>query len=186
MQKTIEKTTIRLVQGDITAQDVDAVVNAANSSLMGGGGVDGAIHRKGGPAILEECKAIIADIGRLETGGAVITTGGNLPADHVIHTVGPRYTDGNHGENVALENAYLNSLEQAKSEGLRTIAFPSISTGAYRFPIEEAALIALNTIVRFVRENPDALDEVRMVLFGADDYATYEARFAEVVETMLG
>ncbi len=184
MEHTIENTTIRLIQGDITEQDVDAVVNAANSSLMGGGGVDGAIHRKGGAAILQECKEIIADIGRLEIGGAVITTGGNLPAKTVIHTVGPRYKDGSRGEEAALRNAYAHSLELARDEGLRTVAFPSISTGAYGFPIEDAAVIALNTLVGFVRENPGAFDEVRMVLFSDDDYAVYEERFEEVIETL--
>lgn len=186
MQKTIENTTIRLIQGDITEQDVDAVVNAANSSLTGGGGVDGAIHRAGGPAIKEQCQEIIGDIDRLETGGAVITTGGRLPARHVIHTVGPRYKDGYHGENTALEHAYLHSLELADEEGLRTVAFPSISTGAYGFPIEEAALIALNTLVRYARQNPEAFDEIRMVLFDDDDHAIYEERFQELIETMLG
>lgn len=186
MEKTIGTTKIRLMRGDITTQDVDAVVNAANSTLMGGGGVDGAIHRKGGPEILEQCKAIVAQIGSLATGNAVVTTGGNLPARHVIHTVGPIYRDGVHGENTSLERAYVHSLELARDEGLRTIAFPSISTGAYRFPIDEAALIALNTFVRFARENPEALDEIRMVLFSDGDYATFESRFAEVVETMLG
>lgn len=186
MEQTVEKTRIRLVQGDITEQDVDAVVNAANSSLMGGGGVDGAIHRVGGPAILEECKAIVAEIGSLETGKAVMTTGGNLVAKKVIHTVGPVYQDGYHGENTSLEHAYVHSLELARDNGLRTIAFPSISTGAYRFPVDEAALIALNTFVRFAREFPDALDEIRMVLWSNEDYAAFEERFREVVRTMLG
>ena len=119
MDMKIAQTTIRLVQGDITTQEVDAVVNAANPTLLGGGGVDGAIHRAGGPAILEACKAIIAEIGSLATGKAVITTGGELPARHVIHTVGPVYQDGYHGENTQLEFAYLRSLELARSSSLR-------------------------------------------------------------------
>lgn len=186
MEMLIGQTKIRLVQGDITAQDVDAVVNAANSTLLGGGGVDGAIHRAGGPSILEECKAIVEEIGSLETGRAVVTTAGNLPAKRVIHTVGPIFQDGYHGENTALEFAYQRSLEVAKAEELRTIAFPAISTGAYRFPVDESALIALSTFVRFSQENPDALDEIRMVLFSDEDYATFEARLQEVIDTMIG
>lgn len=186
MEHTIGTTRIRLIQGDITTQDVDAIVNAANSQLAGGGGVDGAIHRAGGPEIAEECAEIIEEIGELETGRAVITSGGNLPADHVIHTVGPVYQDGYHGENVALEHAYWRSMELARDEGIRTIAFPSISTGAYRFPIDEAALIALHCFVRFSRENPDAFDEIRMVLFGDRDFAAFRRRFEELIKTMLG
>lgn len=186
MEQTIENTRIRLVKGDITDQKVDVVVNAANSSLMGGSGVDGAIHSRGGEAILSECKAIIAEIGSLDTGNAVITTAGDLPAKHVIHTVGPVYKDGYHGEYTSLEHAYVHSLELARDEGLRSIAFPSISTGAYRFPVEEAALVALNTFVRFCREFPDAFDEIRMVLFSDEDLETYSARFDEVIQTMLG
>lgn len=186
MEQKIENTMIRLVQGDITEQAVDAVVNAANSTLLGGGGVDGAIHRKGGPAILDECKAIVAEIGSLETGRAVITTAGNLPAKHVIHTVGPIYKDGYHGENTSLEHAYWRSMELARDQGLRSIAFPSISTGAYRFPIDEAALIALNGFVRFAREFPEAFDEIRMVTFSDTDYAAFAERFREVIRTMIG
>ncbi len=187
MQHQIENTTIRLVQGDIVEQQVDAVVNAANSTLMGGGGVDGAIHRAGGPAILAACKEIIAEIEKLETGKAVITTGGELPAKFVIHTVGPVFKDGYHGEYTSLEHAYWHSLELARDEEeIRTVAFPSISTGAYRFPVEEAALVALNTFVRFAREFPDALDEIRLVTFSDDDSAAFRARFDEVIQTMLG
>lgn len=186
METRVEQTVIRVVQGDITAQDVDVIVNAANSSLLGGGGVDGAIHRAGGPQILEECKAIVAEIGSLSTGRAVITSAGKMPARHVIHTVGPIYQDGYHGENTKLEQAYVHSLELARDEGLRTIAFPAISTGAYRFPFDEAALIALNAFVRFARENPDALDEIRMVLYSVDDFDSFKTRFSEVIDTMLG
>lgn len=186
MEHTVGTTTIRLVQGDLTKQEVDVIVNAANSQLAGGGGVDGAIHRVGGPTIAEECAEIIDDIGELETGRAVITSGGSLPASRVIHTVGPIYQDGYHGENVALEHAYWRSMELARNQGLRTIAFPSISTGAYRFPIDEAALIALNGFVRFAREFPDAFDEIRMVLFGEADFGAFQRRYAEVIRTMLG
>ena len=186
METVIGQTVIRLVEGDITAQDVDVIVNAANSSLLGGGGVDGAIHRKGGPQILEECKAIVAQIGSLATGKAVITTAGELPAQRVIHTVGPIYQDGYHGENTSLEHAYVNSLRLAHDEGLRVIAFPSISTGAYRFPLDEAALIAFNTFVRFAREEPDAFDEIRFVAFGESDFDVLSARFKELIDTMLG
>src|SRR5688572_32461513 len=116
---------ITLLQGDITRENVDAIVNAANSSLMGGGGVDGAIHRAGGPAILEECKAIVAKIGSLETGGAVITRGGKLAAKHVIHAVGPRYRDGKHGEPEKLASAYRESMMRARETGLKCVSFPS-------------------------------------------------------------
>src|SRR5688572_33477796 len=130
---------IFLVQGDITKQKVDAIVNAANSSLLGGGGVDGAIHRAGGPAILEDCRKIIAKQGGCKTGEAVITTAGNLPAKFVIHTVGPVWNNGNNGEREKLGNCYRNSLALAKEHSCQTIAFPNISTGVYRFPKKEAA-----------------------------------------------
>ena len=149
---------LRLKQGDITKEATDAIVNAANSSLLGGGGVDGAIHRNGGPAILEECRAIVAKIGRLPAGQAVITTGGRLPAKRVIHTVGPVWHGGIRGpldtargkEDETLASAYRESLALAKREGLQTIAFPSISTGAYRFPLDRAARVALSTVQTFL------------------------------------
>lgn len=165
-------TLIRLVQGDITEQDTDAIVNAANSSLMGGGGVDGAIHRAGGPQILDECKAIVDAQGRCETGNAVITSGGNLTAKHVIHAVGPVWGGGDRGERGLLSGAYQRSLELATAHDVRTIAFPSISTGAYRFPVEKAAKIAIATVIDYVQRAP--LDEVRFVLFSASDLQTYE------------
>jgi O-acetyl-ADP-ribose deacetylase (regulator of RNase III) len=165
-------TRLRLVRGDITKQDTEAVVNAANSTLMGGGGVDGAIHRAGGPAILEECKAIIREIGSCPTGEAVITGGGNLEAEYVIHTVGPVWRGGKSGEEELLASAYRNSLGLAADKGIKTIAFPSISTGAYRFPIEKAAAIALAEITSFVRQHP--FDEVRFVLFSEADFAAYK------------
>lgn len=174
MHVTVNGTTLQLVQGDITSQHVDAVVNAANSSLMGGGGVDGAIHRKGGPEILEECREIRNRQGKLPTGEAVTTTAGNLPAKKVIHTVGPVWNGGENGEYELLANAYRNSLEQAAELGLKTVAFPSISTGAYGFPIEEAAETAIETIREYLEDHADTFDEVRMVLFSASDLEEYE------------
>lgn len=171
-QRTIGKTTLRLVQGDLTTQKVDAIVNAANSSLMGGGGVDGAIHRAGGPAILDECKAILSKSGRLPTGQAVITSAGRMPAKHVVHTVGPIWHGGTANEEELLASAYRNSLKVAAQNGCRTVAFPSISTGAYGFPIERAARIALSAIIAEV-PNHD-LDEVRVVLFMPADLQVYE------------
>ena len=174
-------TRLRLLQGDITEQDTDAIVNAANTSLLGGGGVDGAIHAAGGPSILEACKAIVADIGRCNTGEAVITTGGNLKAPYVIHTVGPVWNGGNRGERGLLSSAYHRSLALAHDKEMRSIAFPSISTGAYRFPIENAAHIALTTVMDFVKLKP--FDEVRFVLFSADDFDTYRRVLTELVQT---
>ena len=144
---------VQLLQGDITKQDTDAIVNAANASLMGGGGVDGAIHRAGGPAILEECKRIVEKIGRCETGEAVVTTGGNLPSKYVIHTVGPIYHGGQRGEPQLLENAYRNCCRLASERGMKSISFPSISTGAFRYPIEKAAEVALRTVFGLRIEN---------------------------------
>jgi len=164
---------LMLVEGDITKQKVDAIVNAANSSLMGGGGVDGAIHSAGGPAILEECKRIVKRIGRLPPGQAVITTGGNLPARHVIHTVGPVWSGGGKKEAGTLASCYRESLKQAKKHGLKTIAFPSISTGAYGYPMEEAAKVALKTVIDFL-DNENVVDEVTFVLWGNEAMKTYE------------
>ena len=161
--------TIDLVHGDITQQATDAIVNAANTTLLGGGGVDGAIHRAGGPEILAACR----ELGGCATGDAKLTPGGRLPARFVIHTVGPVYRDGRHREPELLASAYRRSLEVAVGAELRSVAFPSISTGAYRFPIEEAAPIALGTVTRFDREHPGALDLIRFVLFSASDLSVY-------------
>ena len=162
------KTIIKTIVADITTLSVDAIVNAANSSLMGGGGVDGAIHRAGGPAILEECKKIVAKIGRLPTGEAVITTAGNMPSKHVIHTVGPVWHGGNRKEPELLRNCYINSLKIAKENGVKTIAFPSISTGIYGYPVEKAAKVAVKAVMDFVDENPDYFNEI--IFCGYDAY----------------
>jgi O-acetyl-ADP-ribose deacetylase len=180
MEHRVGATTLRLVQGDITRQEVDAIVNAANSSLMGGGGVDGAIHRAGGPAILAACKAIVDRQGRLPAGQAVATIGGDLAARWVIHTVGPVYHDGSRGEAKTLASAYRQSLAVARAEGAETVAFPSISTGAYRFPIAEAARIALRTVCD---EAPRlGFREVRFCLFSGGDLQVYEAALADITE----
>jgi O-acetyl-ADP-ribose deacetylase (regulator of RNase III) len=178
----IGKAKICLVQGDITDQNTDAIVNAANSTLMGGGGVDGAIHRKGGPKILEECKQIRAMKwpDGLPTGKAVITSGGDLKARHVIHTVGPVWRGGIHGEPELLAEAYLNSLKLAVSKGLKTMAFPSISTGAYGYPIEKASRIALTTVKEFL-EKEDKLDKVVFVLFTKHDLEVYKQAAKEIL-----
>lgn len=180
MQVIINKTRLTLVQGDITRQATDAIVNAANSSLMGGGGVDGAIHRAGGPAILEECKKIVARQGRLPTGKAVITTGGNLKAMHVIHTVGPIWHGGDQGEADLLTSAYSESLSLAVANGLKTISFPSISTGAYGYPVDSAAEVALQTVIKFVQKET-SLQEVVFVLF---DNRTCEV-YSEELQRLL-
>lgn len=166
------KTIIRLVQGDITSIKADAIVNAANTSLMGGGGVDGAIHRKGGPAILEDCKKIVARQGGCPTGEAVITTGGNLPAKYVIHTVGPVWNGGGKNEKMLLANCYNNSLLLAEKHNIKTIAFPNISTGIYRFPKEEAATIAVDTVQQFAGAH-QSIDEISFVCFDEENYAIY-------------
>lgn len=163
---------IELVQGDITREAVDAIVNAANSSLMGGGGVDGAIHRAGGPAILEECKRIRERRGPLPPGEAVITTGGKLPSRHVIHTVGPIWHGGGQGEADTLARCYANSLAQAAANGLASVAFPSISTGAFGYPVEQAAEVALAAVRGALRAG-STVTLVRFVLFSAADLGTY-------------
>jgi O-acetyl-ADP-ribose deacetylase (regulator of RNase III) len=160
---------IALSQGDITDQRVDAIVNAANSSLLGGGGVDGAIHRAGGPGILEECRRL----GGCETGDAKATSGGNLHARHVIHTVGPVWQDGEHGEEDLLAACHRRSLEVASELGCRTVAFPAISTGIYRFPVERAASIALTTTVEELARHPQ-IEQVMFVLFSDEHYRVFE------------
>ncbi|MBI4276965.1 MAG: O-acetyl-ADP-ribose deacetylase [Armatimonadetes bacterium] len=171
--------TLSLVQGDITQQKVDAIVNAANSRLIGGGGVDGAIRRAGGPAIEEECARIRAERGGCPTGTAVITTGGNLPARRVIHAVGPVWEGGKKGEPDLLASAYRASLTLAAQHRIRTIAFPSISTGVYGYPVAQAARLALRTVVNALREL--SFDEVRFVLFSDADFKTYAEALREIL-----
>ncbi len=180
MELSIAGTRLTLVQGDITVQRVDAIVNAANSGLLGGGGVDGAIHRAGGPAILAECRVIRDERGRLPAGQAVSTTAGRLPARRVIHTVGPVWSGGRTGEPETLASAYRSSLTVAREEGLRTVALPSVSTGAYGYPVESAAQVALGTVAEELRAHPEAFDEVRFVLFDERSLKSYERALREI------
>ena len=176
--KTFQNVLVSALQGDITRQTVDAIVNAANSSLLGGGGVDGAIHRAGGPAILEECKQIRATQGKCRTGEAVITGGGKLKAQYVIHTVGPVWRGGGSDEPDKLASAYRKSLELADQYQVKSIAFPSISTGAYGFPVEKAASIAIRTALSFCAE-PSSVNEIRFVLFDPHSYECFKAVLEE-------
>jgi len=160
---------IEIIKGDITQLNVDAIVNAANSSLLGGGGVDGAIHRAGGPSIVEECRKIVAKQGYLKAGNAVITKAGHLPARFVIHTVGPIWTGGKECEEIKLSRCYRNSLLLAVENNLKTIAFPGISTGVYGFPKESAARISIDTIVDFL-DNDSSIEKVYLVCFDDENY----------------
>ena len=178
MHKTINGRTLELVQGDVTEQEVDAVVNAANSRLAGGGGVDGAIHRRGGPAIMEETDRRYKD--GCPTGSAVITGAGDLPAGHVIHAVGPVWSGGDSGEAELLRSAYRRCLELAIKHDCRSIALPSLSTGAYRYPIDRAARIALSTAIDMLNEDPDTLELIRFVLFDVDAYRSFAAALDEL------
>ncbi|MEW6325332.1 MAG: O-acetyl-ADP-ribose deacetylase [Nitrospirota bacterium] len=175
MKITIKRSTVELLQGDITEQDTDAVVNAANTTLTGGGGVDGAIHKAGGPKILEEAKKLAP----CPVGEARLTTGGNLKAKYVIHTVGPVYKDGRHNEAKLLEKSYRSSLELASKHKIRSLAFPSISTGAYRYPVEEAARIALSTVGAYLLQHPE-IEQVRFVLFDEKTYRIYQRTLEEL------
>jgi O-acetyl-ADP-ribose deacetylase (regulator of RNase III) len=166
---------IEVTQGDITTATVDAIVNAANSSLLGGGGVDGAIHRAGGPAILEECRRL----GGCDTGDAKATTAGELPARWVVHTVGPVWQGGARDEDELLESAHRRSLEVAAELGARTVAFPAISTGVYRFPVERAARIALRTTADYL-ETSSKLERVTFVLFSDDHLRAFERALDEL------
>ena len=177
MEIKINSITLSLIRGDITQQETEAIVNAANSRLAGGGGVDGAIHRAGGPKIMEECRKI----GGCPTGSAVITTGGNLKARYVIHAVGPIYRDGKSGESELLASAYRRSLEIAIEREIKSIAFPSISTGAYGYPTEAASEIALKTVIDFIKGNR-GLDLVRFVLFSDRDLKVYEEALSRITK----
>lgn len=160
---------VSTLRGDITRQKVDAIVNAANCSLLGGGGVDGAIHRAGGPTILAECRKLNG----CETGDAKVTGGGNLPARFVIHTVGPVYRDGDHGEPELLASCYRRSMEVAEVQGVTSLAFPAISCGVYGYPLDEGARIAVETVLAFL-DVPGQIRDVRFVLFGDDTYREFE------------
>jgi O-acetyl-ADP-ribose deacetylase (regulator of RNase III) len=179
MKTQVRGAALELVEGDITSQDTDAIVNAANNSLLGGGGVDGAIHRAGGPEILAECRKLRG----CDTGDAKITGGGCLKARHVIHTVGPVYRrDGPTRSAELLASAYRRSLEVAADHGLRSVAFPSISTGAYGYPLDDAAAVALRTVREFLAaQGEHGIDLVRFVLYGQRAYQTYHRVLAELV-----
>ena len=172
-------TKITIIQDDITKQNVDAIVNAANSSLLGGGGVDGAIHRAGGPGILAECVEIRNRQGGCKTGEAVITTAGRLKAKKVIHTVGPVWQGGQHNEPALLNNCYINSLQLAVDNNLKTIAFPNISTGIYGYPKAQAVNVAVKAVRDFTEKNPAALKEVIFVCYDEENYVLY----SQVLET---
>lgn len=175
---TVGKTRLVLHLGDITLEHTNAIVNAANSSLMGGGGVDGAIHRAGGPRILEECRKIRRQRGELLPGEAVITAGGNLNAQYVIHTVGPIWHGGTHDEDRLLANAYRNSLTLAVKHKIQSLAFPSISTGAYGFPITRAARIAVGAVAEFLKDH-GGIREVRFIVFSDSDHEAYAPYFVQ-------
>ena len=175
MEVQVGSSTLELVEGDITRQDTDAVVNAANAALRPGGGVDGAIHRAGGPAIEAACR----QMGGCPTGEARVTTGGNLKARYVIHTVGPVYQDGLHREPELLASCYRESLKLASAQGIKSLAFPSISTGVYGYPIEDAARIALKTVTYYLAHHPE-IERVRLVLFGRAAYEVYAQALEEL------
>ena len=166
---------IEIVEGDITQQKVDAIVNAANTSLLGGGGVDGAIHRAAGPELLEECRTL----GGCPTGEAKISKGYNLPTKWVIHTVGPVWSGGGSNEDALLANCYRNSLKVAVENGVKTIAFPSISTGAYRFPLDRATRIAIKEATDFLEREP-SIEKIVFVCFGERAHSVYEKTLAEM------
>jgi O-acetyl-ADP-ribose deacetylase (regulator of RNase III) len=182
MSAVFGKTRVNLVLGDITLQEVDAVVNAANSSLMGGGGVDGAIHRAGGPEIKAACREIVTARGPLPPGQAVATPAGRLPARWVIHTVGPIWRGGRSGEAETLAAAYRSSLAVAREKRARTMAFPSISTGAYGYPIDQAAAVALASVRAELEAHPEGMDEVRFALFDRRTLEAYAAALTALAD----
>ncbi len=175
MKVTINRSILELVRGDITEQETDAIVNAANSRLAGGGGVDGAIHRAGGPSIMESCRKI----GHCPTGTAVITPAGLLPARHVIHAVGPIWRGGNRNEAALLAGAYQQSLALASEHSIKSVAFPSISTGAYGYPVEKASRIALATVIEYLQDHPE-VELVRFVLFSEKAFEVYRTALEEL------
>jgi O-acetyl-ADP-ribose deacetylase (regulator of RNase III) len=177
MDIKINNATLSLIQGDITLQETDAIVNAANTRLAGGAGVDGAIHAAGGPSIMVECRKI----GGCPTGQAVITAGGNLKARYVIHTVGPVYQGGGSGEAALLKSAYLESLKLASARGLKSLAFPAISTGVYAYPLQEATRIALTTVMDYFRQHSD-LELVRFVLFSRKMYDVFAGELEKLIQ----
>jgi len=168
-----KETRLILIKGDITSIECDAIVNAANSSLLGGGGVDGAIHRKGGPRILEECRAIRNRQGKCPTGQAVYTSGGLLPAKYVIHTVGPVWNLGGSGKSKLLADCYTNSLRIANELDVKFIAFPNISTGVYRYPKKEATIIAINAVRNFMEQENKTVEKILFVCFDDENYSLY-------------
>ena len=176
MEARVGKDVIELLEGDITEQDTDAVVNAANRTLLGGGGVDGAIHRAAGPQLLAECRTL----GGCETGDAKITKGYNLKAKYVIHTVGPIYHSAGEKAPELLASCYRRSLEVASANKLKSVAFPSISTGAYGYPLEEAAPVALKTVLDYLKNHP-GIQRIRFVLFGKDAYQAYEKALKDLL-----
>lgn len=182
MELNLFGTVLKLKVGDITNEDCDAIVNAANSSLLGGGGVDGAIHRKGGRKLDEECIKIRREKypDGLPTGEAVITTGGNLKARYVIHTVGPIWKGGNYKEDELLRKSYINSLKVALENGIKTIAFPAISTGAYGYPVEKAAEESIHAVVDFLSKNKNKFSQICLVLYTQDIYNVYEKTLLKI------
>lgn len=187
MERTINGTTLKIVRGDITKYETGAIVNAANSSLLGGGGVDGAIHRAGGPEILAECRKIRDRQGGCETGEAVVTTAGKLPAEFVVHTVGPVYRGGQSGERELLKSCYVRSLEEAQAAGARRIAFPNISTGIYGYPRDEAAEVAWNAVSEYLGgQTGDSietfLEEIAFVCYDEENERLYRALMQREIE----
>jgi len=178
-EKGFKHGTVVLLEGDITKQETEAIVNAANSSLMGGGGVDGAIHRAGGPSILYECKEIVKSIGHLPPGQAVITTGGDMHSRYVIHTVGPIWRGGGQNEAETLANCYTESLKLAQQRGIGSVSFPSISTGAYGYPLDEAARVSLRAVADFL-ENEEGVEEVVFVLWGKEAMGAHQRALEEI------
>ncbi len=184
MEVRIGDSVLVVWEGDITKLPVDAIANAANSKLIGGGGVDGAIHRAGGPAIMKELDKIRASTGGCPTGSAVLTSAGNLPARYVLHAVGPVYRDGRHGEPELLASCYRTCLQLAQENGAKTVSFPSISTGVYGYPLEEAAGIAIKTVTEFLHQPGCQIERVTLVVFGQPALKVYEKAFQRLLPAM--